>query len=154
MILSTTTNGFTSDSTDPDKEQTTRDDVIKMIEPQYGENSAAIYDEVDKLFPGNSPFGIYSIIRSPRMNVVNIADHTRSSRDSLSTSHGSTGILQSSTAPRSFHCLDICFWFNNTDEMYTYTGGGKRPRVLPRKWAMRLRLSCVQETRTPERRAV
>ena len=29
-----------------------------------------------------------------------------------------------------FHCLDICFWFNNTDVMLTHTGGGARPRRL------------------------
>ena len=31
---------------------------------------------------------------------------------------------------RAFHCLDICFWFRNTDRMYTHTGGGARPRKL------------------------
>ena len=34
---------------------------------------------------------------------------------------------------RAFHCLDICFWFANTDVMLTHTGGGKRPRVLSDK---------------------
>lgn len=34
---------------------------------------------------------------------------------------------------RAFHCLDISFWFNNTDVMYTHTGGGKRPRALSEK---------------------
>lgn len=133
MILSTTTNEFTSDSTDPDKEQTTRDDVIKMIEPQYGENSAAIYDEVDKLFPGNSPFGIYSIIRSPRMNVVNIADHKVQQGQPVYLAWFNWYPPIFDGLSRSFHCLDICFWFNNTDEMYTHTGGGKRPRVLSQK---------------------
>jgi para-nitrobenzyl esterase len=31
---------------------------------------------------------------------------------------------------RAFHCIDICFWFANTDRMYTHTGGGSRPRKL------------------------
>jgi para-nitrobenzyl esterase len=31
---------------------------------------------------------------------------------------------------RAFHCIDICFWYDNTDRMYTHTGGGKRPRAL------------------------
>jgi para-nitrobenzyl esterase len=34
---------------------------------------------------------------------------------------------------RAFHCLDICFWFANTDLMLTHTGGGKRPRDLSDK---------------------
>jgi para-nitrobenzyl esterase len=39
-----------------------------------------------------------------------------------------------------FHCLDICFWFRNTDVMYTHTGGGGRPRRL----AERMSASLVQ----------
>ena len=31
---------------------------------------------------------------------------------------------------RAFHCVDICFWFYNTDLMLTHTGGGARPRKL------------------------
>jgi para-nitrobenzyl esterase len=34
---------------------------------------------------------------------------------------------------RAFHCLDICFWYANTDVMLTHTGGGKRPRALSEK---------------------
>ena len=32
-----------------------------------------------------------------------------------------------------FHCLDICFWFRNTDLMVTHTGGGARPRAMADK---------------------
>ena len=31
---------------------------------------------------------------------------------------------------RAFHCVDICFWFYNTDLMLSHTGGGARPRKL------------------------
>jgi len=34
---------------------------------------------------------------------------------------------------RAFHCVDICFWFYNSDLMYTHTGGGARPRALSEK---------------------
>ena len=30
---------------------------------------------------------------------------------------------------RAFHCVDICFWFYNTDLMLTHTGGGPRPNL-------------------------
>ena len=36
---------------------------------------------------------------------------------------------------RAFHCLDICFWFYNTDLMLSHTGGGARPRKLSEKMA-------------------
>ena len=34
---------------------------------------------------------------------------------------------------RAFHCLDISFWFGNTDLMLTHTGGGARPRRMADK---------------------
>jgi para-nitrobenzyl esterase len=37
-----------------------------------------------------------------------------------------------------FHCVDICFWFCNTDLMLTHTGGGARPRALSRRMASSL----------------
>ena len=37
-----------------------------------------------------------------------------------------------------FHCVDICFWFHNTDLMFTHTGGGARPRKLAEKMAASL----------------
>jgi para-nitrobenzyl esterase len=39
---------------------------------------------------------------------------------------------------RAFHCIDICFWYDNTDRMYTHTGGGKRPRELATKMSASL----------------
>lgn len=39
---------------------------------------------------------------------------------------------------RAFHCLDICFWFKNTDRMFTHTGGGRNPRLLSDKMSSAL----------------
>jgi para-nitrobenzyl esterase len=36
---------------------------------------------------------------------------------------------------RAFHCVDICFWYYNTDLMLSHTGGGARPRRLADKMA-------------------
>lgn len=36
---------------------------------------------------------------------------------------------------RAFHCLDICFWLNNTDLMWSHTGGSKEARTLSNKMA-------------------
>jgi len=36
---------------------------------------------------------------------------------------------------RAFHCVDISFWFYNTDLMLTHTGGGPRPKALSAKMA-------------------
>ena len=40
--------------------------------------------------------------------------------------------------PRAFHCLDISFWFNNTDFMPSHSGGGRLPRMLSEKMAASL----------------
>lgn len=34
---------------------------------------------------------------------------------------------------RAFHCIDISFWFYNTDLMLTHSDGGARPRRLSEK---------------------
>jgi para-nitrobenzyl esterase len=39
---------------------------------------------------------------------------------------------------RAFHCVDISFWFYNTDLMLTHSGGGPRPRALSTKMATAL----------------
>jgi para-nitrobenzyl esterase len=36
---------------------------------------------------------------------------------------------------RAFHCVDISFWFYNTDLMLTHSGGGARPRAVSTKMA-------------------
>jgi len=37
-----------------------------------------------------------------------------------------------------FFSADLAFWFNNTDEMDTITGGGERPRRLAEKMSQAL----------------
>jgi len=39
---------------------------------------------------------------------------------------------------RAFHCSDICYWFKNTDLMYTHTGGGPEPRTVSDKMSSAL----------------
>lgn len=133
MMLCTTTNEFTSDRDNPEMEDLTKDDIVKMIEPRYGENSAAIYDEFDRIFPGNSPFGVYTIISSSRRNVVRIADNKLQQGQPVYMALFNWYPPLFDGLPRAFHCLDISFWFNNTDLMYSHSGGGKVPRVLSDK---------------------
>lgn len=133
MILSTTTNEFVSDRDTPEQENLTREDIVKMLEPRYGENAGAIYDEFDRVFPGNSPFGVYSIVSSSRQNVIRIANNKLAQGQPVYLAWFNWYPHIFDGLPRAFHCLDICFWFNNTDLMYSHTGGGKEPRVLSDK---------------------
>ncbi|MBQ9660768.1 MAG: carboxylesterase/lipase family protein [Bacteroidales bacterium] len=133
MILSTTTNEFVSDRDTPEQEKLSREDIVKMLEPRYGENAGAIYDEFDRIFPGNSPFGVYSIVSSSRQNVIRLADNKLAQGQPVYLAWFNWYPHIFDGLPRAFHCLDISFWFNNTDLMYSHTGGGKEPRVLADK---------------------
>ena len=133
MILSTTTNEFVSDRDTPEQENLTREDIVKMMARNYGENAGAIYDEFDRIFPGNSPFGVYSIVSSSRQNVIRIANNKLAQGQPVYLAWFNWYPHIFDGLPRAFHCLDISFWFNNTDLMYSHTGGGKEPRVLSDK---------------------
>jgi hypothetical protein len=45
-----------------------------------------------------------------------------------------------------YHCVDICFWFHNTDLMYTHTGGAR-----PRRLAEKMPTPLVQFMKTGDR---
>ena len=135
MLLCTTTNEFVSDRDTPEQEKLTKEDIVKMMEPRFGENSAAIYDEFDRIFPGNSPFGVYSIASSSRRNVVQIADNKLKQGQKVYMALFNWYPPIFDGLPRAFHCLDISFWFYNTDTMLSHSGGGKEPRELSAKMA-------------------
>ena len=133
MMLSTTTNEFVSDRDTPEQENLSREDIVKMMAANYGEKAGAIYDEFDRIFPGNSPFGVYSIVSSSRQNVIRIANNKLAQGQPVYLAWFNWYPHVFDGLPRAFHCLDISFWFNNTDLMYSHTGGGKEPRVLSDK---------------------
>ena len=133
MMLSTTTNEFVSDRDTPEQENLTREDIVKMMAANYGEKAGAIYDEFDRIFPGNSPFGVYSIVSSSRQNVIRIANNKLAQGQPVYLAWFNWYPHIFDGLPRAFHCLDISFWFNNTDLMYSHSGGGKEPRDLADK---------------------
>src|SRR5574344_413745 len=135
MILCTTTNEFVSDRDTPEKENLSKEEIVKMISEQYGDNAEAIYNEFDKIFPGNSPFGIYTIVSASRKNVIQIADNKTRQGQPVYLAWFNWYPPLFDGLPRAFHCLDISFWFNNTDFMPSHSGGGKVPRKLSEKMA-------------------
>ena len=138
MIICSTSNEFVSSVTSPELEQNTREDIIKMIEPRYGEKSAAIYDEYAALFPDDTPYGIYSVISSSRDGVFRTATTKLQQSSPVYVAWFRWYPNLMSGRMRAFHSLDICFWFNNTDLMYTHTGGSREARALSSKMAASL----------------
>ncbi len=135
MILCSTATEFVSSATQPELEKNTREDIIKMIEPRYQDKAAAIYDEYAKLFPNDSPYGIYSVISSSRDGVYNTAKTKLQQNSPVYAAWFTWYPDLFNGRLRAFHCIDICFWFNNTDLMYTHTGGTKEARALSAKMA-------------------
>lgn len=95
--------------------------------------SESVVNAYRESFPDASPIDIMSMIVSNRRGVVSTA--TAKSKQSAPVYVAWFGWVPPMFGGRmrAFHCLDICFWFKNTDLMITHTGGGSRPRELSNK---------------------
>ncbi len=112
--------------------------------PGLGDKARAVVAAYAKLFPDKSPAEIWSLVASNRGSVVALADAKAKQAAPVFVSWFAWQPPLFDGRLGAFHCLDICFWFDNTDIMFTHTGGGARPRRLARKMAA----SLVQFMRT------
>ena len=135
MLLCTTTNEFVSSRDDASLEKQTRDDIIAQLKPRFGDDTEAIYDEFDNLFPGNSPYGIFTIISTSRNSVISTANAKLHQKSPVYLAWYNWYPPMFDGRYRSFHNIDISFWFYNTDVMLSHSGGGKIPRELSAKMA-------------------
>lgn len=117
-------------------ENVTLAEVKEKIKPRFGDKSGEIVDAYAKNFPKARPIELWSMIISNRKGAVAAADAK------VSQKKAPVYVAWFGWQPplfdnrmRAFHCADICFWFYNTDLMYTHTGGGKRPKALSEKMA-------------------
>lgn len=136
LLINTTFHEWTPSRADASLETVTWEQVAERLTPRFGEKSNAILTAYKKQFPSASPVEIWALILSNRKNAVAAAD--------AKTKQGKAPVYLSwfgwepplfDGRMRAFHCIDICFWFYNTDLMYTHTGGGKRPKALSQKMA-------------------
>ena len=136
LLINTTFHEWTPSRADASLETVTWEQVAERLTPRYGEKSNTILAAYKKQFPSASPVEIWALILSNRKNAVAAAD--------AKTKQGKAPVYLSwfgwepplfDGRMRAFHCIDICFWFYNTDLMYTHTGGGKRPKALSQKMA-------------------
>ena len=135
LIYSTTFHEQSPSRTDPTVENITMPEVVERIRSRYAEKSAAIVEAYTKAFPESKPVEILAFINSNRQSVVNAASlKAKQSSPVWMAWFGWCPPLFDGRM-RAFHCLDISFWFYNTDLMLTHSGGGERPRRLSRKMA-------------------
>ena len=126
---------------DSSLENVTLDQVVEKVKARagfgvgFGEKAKEVVDSYAKAFPGRKPVEIWSLISGNRQNSVALADAKVKQPAPVYMSWFAWQPPLFDNRARAFHCLDICFWFHNTDVMYTHTGGGARPRRLGTKMA-------------------
>lgn len=103
--------------------------------PGFGERSKDVVASYAKAFPDKSPVEIWSLVTSNRQGVVTLADAKVKQPAPVYVSWFTWQPPLFDGRIGAFHCVDISFWFHNTDLMLTHTGGGARPRRLAEKMA-------------------
>jgi para-nitrobenzyl esterase len=141
MIICSTFNEQSPSWTDASLENITFDEVVEKVRLRagfgtgFGDKAKEVVDAYAKAFPDKKPVEIWSLVSSNRLTAVNLADtKSRQSPPVFIAWFGWQPPLFDNRL-RAFHCVDICFWFYNTDVMLTHTGGGERPRNLSTKMA-------------------
>jgi para-nitrobenzyl esterase len=103
--------------------------------PGFGDKAQAVVDSYARAFPDKKPVEIWSLVTSNRQGVVTLADAKVKQPAPVYVAWFGWQPPLFDARIGAFHCVDICFWFQNTDLMLTHTGGGARPRRLAEKMA-------------------
>jgi para-nitrobenzyl esterase len=103
--------------------------------PGFGDRAQAVVDAYARAFPDAKPVEIWSLVTSNRQGVVTLADAKVQQPAPVYVAWFGWQPPLFDARIGAFHCVDICFWFHNTDLMLTHTGGGARPRRLAHKMA-------------------
>jgi len=136
LMINTTFHEWTPSRSDASLEKVTWEEITEKISARFGEKSSLIVSAYKNQFPTASPVEIWALILSNRKNAVATADaKSKNGKAPVYVSWFGWQPPLFDGRMRAFHCIDICFWFYNTDLMFTHTGGGKRPRALSSKMA-------------------
>jgi len=141
MIISSVENEQSPSWTDSALESVTLEQVVEKLKERagfgagFGSKAKDVVDAYAKAFPTKKPVEIWSLASSNRQSVVALADMKSKQAAPVFVDWFTWQPPLFDHRMRAFHCVDICFWFNNTDLMLTHTGGGPRPRALAAKMA-------------------
>lgn len=135
LLICTTFHEWSPSRTDPEIEKITMEGVIEKVRATRGDKAPAIVSAYAKAFPNVKPIELYAMILSSRQGAVNTAEAKLKQPAPVYMAWFGWQPPLFDNRMRAFHCLDICFWYKNTDLMYTHTGGGARPRKLSVKMA-------------------
>jgi para-nitrobenzyl esterase len=141
MIISSVQNEQSPSWTDASLESLTLDQVADRLKQRagfgagFGDKAKEVVDAYAKAFPGLKPVEIWSLASSNRQSVVALADVKSKQPAPVYVNWFTWQPPLFDNRMRAFHCVDISFWFYNTDLMLTHTGGGPRPKALSAKMA-------------------
>lgn len=142
MIVCSTFDEWAPTRNDPVLEEISLDGVKEKVaesagmgRPGYGDQAGEIVDAYANAFPEMKPVEIWSLITANRVRTIQLCDAKAKQPAPVYNAWFGWQPPLFDNRMRAFHCVDICFWFYNTDIMLTHTGGGARPRNLSKKMA-------------------
>ena len=140
MIICSTVDENSPSAFNAELEKITLDQVVERVRSGrggFGDKAQAIVDGYAKAFPGVKPIDILNLISSAprRQAAVELANVKSRQKPGVYLAWFAWRPPLFNKRLRAFHCIDICFWYHNTDVMVTHTGGGARPRRLSTQMA-------------------
>lgn len=141
MLISSTFHEWSMARSNPELEEITADSAKKILSERagfrggLGDKADEVYEAYASAFPEAKPIEIMIMVSSNRKGVVRTANAKSNQEAPVYVAWFGWEPPLFSGRLRAFHCLDICFWYFNTDLMLSHTGGGKRPRELSDKMA-------------------
>ncbi len=139
MLICSTFHEWGMARTNPEIEKISDEEAKEMLKERaglrggLGDKAPEVYDAYAKVFPDAKPIEIMTLVASNRKGVVETATAKAVQSAPVYVAWFGWEPPLFDNRMRAFHCLDICFWFYNTDLMLTHTGGGARPRKLSEK---------------------
>ena len=139
MLICTTFHEWGMARTNPDIEALTAEKAIEMMKGGsgfrggFGDKAQEVYEAYAKVFPEAKPVEVMTLAASNRKGAIETANAKAAQPAPVYLAWFGWEPPLFSNRMRAFHCLDICFWYANTDLMLTHTGGGQRPRALSEK---------------------
>ncbi|MDO4164229.1 MAG: carboxylesterase family protein [Bacteroides sp.] len=148
LIVVTSTGEDSEAYRDPEEAALTVEGVRELLKknPQkrrlskaWGDRADAIVDAYSKAFPDLKGFQLMAMIGWHRQRSIAVCDAKyRQGGAPVWNAWFNWQAPLHDGFQTSFHPGYPCFWFYNTDLMYTFTGGGPRPRALAHKISMSL----------------
>lgn len=141
MIIGSCSSEYSPAANDPSAENLTLEEVKESLRKSPGrsgkalsEHAAEVVDAYARCFPDKKPVDILGWIAwDIRSRVVRQAERQTANGGAVYNYLFDWKTPLWDGRPRAYHNSDLAFWFNNTDEMDTITGGGERPRRLAEK---------------------